>query len=580
MASPPDYTSFHVPQVAGQKRPAPSLLPAFEPLPRSPKLPRPASRNTHAAPFKGSFGLGKQNYLPSAPTSSTDILTSSSPPHLPNTRRPGLQRTVSALSERIPLATVPSIELDERGEPTLMGRSSNSSHYQISTNQLVSRVHVRAVYVPATATEPKSIQIECTGWNGVKVHCQGRAWDLFKGDTFTSETEDSDIMVDVHDARVLVTWPRQERKALTPTDSDGTWDSGDSPSRRAAAGESVRSRGTYSSPLRQQHRLQSPVSPSPAVQAMHAASSGYMASDPPIAVPVQIYEDEPCEEEKEAGATQPTQSTHVASQPLHPGLKESIATESEPFSDNDEENDPIISSFGPFGANLNGRMETFTTDLSPEFRRRPLEPLKEGSISPQRLLHNGPSPKRRRLADTSDIANKSPGAARQDDNIGHKKDIINFVINHLMYSPLSTTPLSTILQHVHAHIKAYHDSETASSDNEVGSSSAILQSLLQSTPCIGAVRREGKDAAGKQLQTEFYYIPERDDDPARREIVQDLGIGGRGLRSCRKSHKMVPTAEVVALVLRGLGAPVHPSSLIAEYISNMDMKQLGDKRFD
>jgi hypothetical protein len=27
-------------------------------------------------------------------------------------------------------------------------------------------------------------------------------------------------------------------------------------------------------------------------------------------------------------------------------------------------------------------------------------------------------------------------------------------------------------------------------------------------PCVGIVRRSGKDAAGKQLPDEYYYIPE------------------------------------------------------------------------
>ena len=40
------------------------------------------------------------------------------------------------------------------------------------------------------------------GWNGVKIHCQGKAWELGKDSSFTSESQDADIMVDVQDARV------------------------------------------------------------------------------------------------------------------------------------------------------------------------------------------------------------------------------------------------------------------------------------------------------------------------------------------------------------------------------------------
>ena len=35
-----------------------------------------------------------------------------------------------------------------------------------------------------------------------------------------------------------------------------------------------------------------------------------------------------------------------------------------------------------------------------------------------------------------------------------------------------------------------------------------ILSVLTSTPCVGIVHRSGKDAAGKQLPDEYYYIPE------------------------------------------------------------------------
>lgn len=415
-----------------------------------------------------------------------------------------------------------------------MGRSSNSSHYQLSTNKLISRVHVRAEYLPAAASSSRKVRIECTGWNGAKVHCMGKAWDLAKGSTvtFTSESEDADIMVDVLDARVLVTWPRNEPQALTPTDSDGnSWDGENSPTRRTAAG--ARNQPVTMSPLRQHHRLQSPVSPSPAVNAAHVAPSGHMISNPPVQVPVQVYEDEPSDEEHDR-PTQPTQSTQMASQSPGAGLKSSqisLATEPDSFSDNDEENDPIITSFGPYGDNLHARMQTFNTSISPEFRR-PLNPLKEESISPQRRSHMGPPLKRRRISE-------GHGASRSMDDDANDKAIVNHMINHLMYSALSTTPLSTLLQSVPLHLRSSSKKGSSSStSSETDLSSAKLQSLLESTPCIGAVERAGKDAAGKRLESEYYYMPEQDDDEGRREMVQGLGMGSRGLRNCRKSHKV------------------------------------------
>lgn len=365
------------------------------------------------------------------------------------------------------------------------------------------------------------------GWNGVKVHCQGKAWDLLKGDTFTSETEDADIMVDVHDARVLLSWPRQsENKIATPTDSDSTWDSETSPQRVAAL---ARTTTSYTSPLRQQHRLQSPVSPSPAVQAAHSAPTTYFVSNPPIAVPVQVYEDEPEDEEKfKSPRDQPqgTPSTQFMSQPLR-ALQELQSSPLQEFSDNDEENDPIITSFGPYGANLDARMSSFTTHASP--RRQPLNHLKEESISPQRV-GLGISPKRRRQGKDRDV---SDSICNEE-----KNPITNHVINQLAYSRLSSTPLSTLMQNLPSHLTADASSSTSSKDNESekGFTTQHLRSILENTRCIGTVEREGKDAAGKRLESEYHYIPELDLDGARREMVE--GLGGRGLRNCRKSHKV------------------------------------------
>lgn len=512
----PQHVPLPVSPVAGVKRPAPSLLPAFEPFSSSPALPRPMKRLAHASPAK----LGnKERQYPTPIPSSTTVIPSSSPPPQPlRTRLPGLMRTYSAVSERAPLATVPSIELSEHGEPTLMGRSSNSSHYQLSTNKLVSRIHVSAVYIASNPPAPKKVQVECKGWNGVKVHCQGRAWELMKGDTFTSETEDADIMVDVQDARVLLTWPKHENKISTPTDSDSTystWDSENSPQRNAAA--AARNRPLDTSPLRQQHRLQSPVSPSPAVQAVHAQPSGHFTSDPPIPVPVQVYEDESSDEDKEkapAFNTQATQSTQVASQPF--AVLEESPNPSDFPDDNDEENDPIISSFGPYGANLGARMELFTTNASP--RRHPLNPLKEASISPQRSSGAGFSPKRRRHNAHRDVSDSLHREDRAGDALMHH------VINQLAYSRVQSTPLSTLMQNLPTALKDASLTDDA------------LKLMLDGTRCIGSVEREGKDAAGKRLESEYYYIPEADADGSRREVVE--GMGGRGLRNCRKSHKV------------------------------------------
>ena len=507
--------------VAGVKRPAPSLLPAFEPFSSSPPLPRPVKRQARASPSKH----GLEKYPTPIPTSSTGIIPSSSPPRI--SRRPALQRTLSTFSERAPLSAVPTIELDEHSQPTLMGRSSNSSHYQLSTNKLISRVHVRATFFPMKCSGPKRVLVECVGWNGVKVHCQGRVWDLRKGDSFTSETGDADIMVDVHDARVLLQWPRQhENKISTPTDSDH---SENSPRQIHAAAR----RTPNQSPLRQQH-MHSPVSPSPAVQAAHPTSSTLFTSDPGPA-PVQVYEDDPSDEIQPT-QTEATQSTQQISQPLGLSLNESPSCEpleSKDFSDNDEENDPIVHCFGPYGSNINRRMESFTTGSSPP--RRPLNTLKEASISPQRRH-------------SSEFTNEGE----------HHTPIVNHVINQLAYSQRSSTPLSILMDHLPAHLK--QDSPGSKENIRLTVESFIK--MLDATPCIGEVSREGKDAAGKPLESEYYYVPDMDTEEKRRNAVVE-GLRKPGLRACRKQHKVC----VSVLVGRALKARVNSAKKMSSNTS-------------
>ena len=347
------------------------------------------------------------------------------------------------------------------------------------------------------------------GWNGVKVHCQGKAWELRKGDSFTSETEDADIMVDVQDARVLVQWPRHDNRIATPTDSESTWDEENSPT---TANLATRRPSPNQSPLR--HRLQSPVSPSPAVQAIAASSSTLLASDPPVPVPVQVYEDEQSGDERDklvASAIEATQSTQLASQPPNTGLQESHSSllgEPNDFSDCDEENDPVVHSFGPFGSNLMPCMESFTTGDSP-IHRRPLNPLKEASISPQR----------QQVSELTRESGFNP--------------VVDHVINQLAYSRLSSTPLSTLMDHLPTLLKIQGPGLKENSCLGLGT----LKKMLDGTKCIGEVPRSGKDAGGKPLESEYYYIADLDPDEKRRDAVVQ-GLQKPGLRACRKQHKV------------------------------------------
>lgn len=397
-----------------------------------------------------------------------------------------------------------------------MGRSGKAAHYQLSTNKLISRVHVQARYIPADPPAPNKVEIVCMGWNGVKIHCQGKAWDLSKDGTFTSESQNAEIMIDVQDARVLLQWPRFGRKPSTPTDTDSGPDSENSPRRAPVTNQS---RSPFSSPLRQRHRLQSPVSPSPAVNNMSAAGPSLILDDDLPVVPiVQVYEDP----QPEAGlgegitANEATQSTQFLSQPLGASLdvsQTSLQSEIDQFSDQDEENDPIIHSFGPFGANLLPRMASITTGTaSPEQPRRRVDVLRETSASPQ---------------------NRSSSEFVRDTKDAMENPVVNHVVNQLAYSRLSSTPISTIMGNIPSSLTV----NSPDSKENKRLTLDMLKRTIDKTQCIGEVAREGKDAAGKQLESEYYYVPDLDLDEKRRDSVVE-GLRKPGLRACRKQHKV------------------------------------------
>ncbi|KAJ6159930.1 hypothetical protein N7497_004467 [Penicillium chrysogenum] len=484
--------------ISGVKRPA-ALLPAFEPS-SSPSLPRPQKRVAREPDVS--------TYPTPVPTSSTHIMSSSPPPPGVAASRPSLPRSFSAALERAPLSAVPAIMLLENGEPILMGRSSVSCHHQLAASRMISRVHVKATYKPApNPFDRDRVEIVCMGWNGIKIHCQGRKYDLAKGKTFTSDIKDADIMIDVHEARVLVQWPRSERRDCPSTDSEQTSDESTPTQRRQARRE------LQESPLLDRQRLASPISPSPAAQHAIPPSSPIFTPSRSRAA-VVVFEDEPSPLKRHNTVTGVTsQSARRATAMLHDSRASELSelSRSEDFSDNDEENDPIIHSFGPFGREHSSSLVVLLAACCPPNLSSPPGPLRQPAT-----IHE-------------DKEVETPEAKPQHTDERSER-VRNHAANQLAFSRLSSTPFSTILNNLPpAYWKSGHEYST-------GLSRSDIRNILESTKFIGRVAREGKDAAGKPLESEYYYIPDEDDDVMRRSAVVD-DLRKPGLRNCRKQHK-------------------------------------------
>lgn len=471
----------------------PSLLPAFEPLSSSPGLPRPTKRK-----FDDLLEDVKQYPTP-VPTSSTGILPSS-PPARP---RPGLQRSISQLSTRTVLQDVPRLDLPANGEPLLMGRSSNSSDFQLSSNRHISRIHVRAVYHAPDSSNPSGkVEVECLGWNGAKVHCAGEITELSKHGVFVSDRPLAQILVDVQDTRVMLVWPKDESRDPPSVESRSPWAEGSPTKRRAISAPQFAS----SPPIMLPPRPQSPISPTPALNLSSTFTSTFRADADDE---VKVYEDQDSEEDaphdptpEPENAVSATQSTPTCAAK---SFNKSFATEPEEFSEHDEENDPIVHSFGPFGENILSKFESFQSK-SPERKRKP---LKSSVNSP------GRSPSKPKV-------NPSP--------------VKNHVINQLAFSRVHSLPLSTIHSNLPAELRAASQ-KTLDDESQSTLTSSQLKDILHSIPCVGEISREGKDAAGKLLESEFYYVPEMDVDQVRRDTVTQ-SLGKTSIRAARKQHKV------------------------------------------
>lgn len=104
------------------------------------------------------------------------------------------------------------------------------------------------------------------------------------------------------------------------------------------------------------------------------------------------------------------------------------------------------------------------------------------------------------------------------------EDISNIVTNHLAYSRVLQTPFKQLIEL--NSIKKHNLSKLQ-----------LRCILIHHVSCIGVIFRQGKDAAGKLLDEEYYYVPENDEDITRVKLVEELKGSSSHIRSCRKTHK-------------------------------------------
>ncbi|SCU96592.1 LADA_0H01728g1_1 [Lachancea dasiensis] len=156
---------------------------------------------------------------------------------------------------------------------------------------------------------------------------------------------------------------------------------------------------------------------------------------------------------------------------------------------------------------------------------RPSSPVKKLDGNSRRRKYTSPSPKK-----TAKRKSKPQKPKLTNDEILSKlvsqgfdvADLQHVLANHLAFSNIQQVPFYQLRQ-VNSTVSTMKPFE--------------LRALLETEKCIGVIYREGKDAAGKPLDEEYYYDLENDTDDNRRQVVSSLKGGRSGLRSCRRVHK-------------------------------------------
>lgn len=355
------------------------------------------------------------------------------------------------------------------------------------------------------------------GWNGIKVHCQSHAWELAKGDTFSTTQEGAEILVDVQDARVAIAWPRvlgrmpARNLGMSPSRSKAgmVWGENDEnmdPIRRRLGDSPFSRPGSFG---------KVPISPASSRSSGNPVlTSDFLHSENTI----QVYEDrsDPSEEEAEEEiiAKKMAEEEHAFSLPEIPSRAASPC----PTEADEEES----SELDELSSSLFKEDDSFSPDSDAENDQENSQQAPAFSFLASSTSFHVPA---RGLKRSRSVSSRPSTPSTPLPTAAETEAVKNHATNQLAFSRLSSTPLSTILANLPPTITA----------NPL--SSSMLASILEGVECIGTVHRKGKDAAGKPLESQYYYVPDKDEDEARKGAVTE-GLGKRGLRACRKVHKV------------------------------------------
>lgn len=456
---------------------------------------------------------------------------------------------------RCPLSSVTLVRVPLSGTLVTVGRSSQSCTYALSSrNKLVSRVHVSIAFKRTDNHSERTLVFKCLGWNGCTVIVPAAAAATVGGQTdyFVPKGEELEveyvhgITVDVRGERVLVETVDDLKDEGEETDEEMFVRGGSLSDRDAKNDKNKIIVSADEEAPSEANASRFPLLPSspPPMMSFSLENDDDAELERPLhaSEEIQTSENRPqtpllADESPNAGSIEAVQDTvnNASGAANTQECKENVPPS--PNAQKPEADKPLSSP--PRAVSRKRDASEALLDITPVS-----PPSKKIQLEADAKFQQQQEQQEQQQQDEL-MSNIEPEALSDaNPNDDPNDQILHLICNHLAFSRLNSTPLSLLKKSIPklaevslAELEATLLLPAPSTTPGPTGAPALPPPRKSAVACIGVIERSGKDAAGKPLEREFYYLPEHDDDEDRRVMVDQLKGGRSGLRACRKTHK-------------------------------------------
>ncbi|TDL25995.1 hypothetical protein BD410DRAFT_560374 [Rickenella mellea] len=131
-----------------------------------------------------------------------------------------------------------------------------------------------------------------------------------------------------------------------------------------------------------------------------------------------------------------------------------------------------------------------------------------------------------------------PPLAEEDADAVAKRDMRGFLIQAMAISRASSMPASSLLREV------LREQPQVGAQRTKKAWLVLLSEVLSASEVFGRIEREGTDAAGKPLEPQWFYIPEKDDDQERAMLLREMMPKKRNETKKHKQYYYRPVEKI------------------------------------